>query len=435
MIIYWETNPYLPTVNTVNNSFYTWKSPEYGTYGYGIYVIYSQNDADNYEPTPFGVGDVENNFIESGQAFILQTSGGSGSISFNETVKADAYSYNNTVFRGSKTSGTTQQLRTNLYSVNANGSTTIADGTLIQFSANFSNKVDVNDARKIFNPGPSLSIKTDNIDLIVESRQIPSTEDTIHFSLTNAAIQNYRFVFVAKGLSESGLQGFLEDHYQNTLTPLNMEDTTVINFKIENVNGSNAANRFDIVFKPGVVLPVTITSVNAGPKDHDIKVDWKVINEKNVRQYEVERSVDGVQFMKVAMVPAVNSGTGNYSWLDTRVLPGYYYYRIKSIDNKGKVQYTANVKVLMGNGKPLITVYPNPITNGIINLQFINQPAGKYGIRLMNPLGQIIISKQIQRMDGSNTENIQWNYNLAHGVYQLEVTYPNGDVKIIKLMY
>jgi len=53
----------------------------------------------------------------------------------------------------------------------------------------------------------------------------------------------------------------------------------------------------------------------------------------------------------------------------------------------------------------------------------------------MNPLGQIIISKQIQRMDGSNTENIQWNYNLAHGVYQLEVTYPNGDVKIIKLMY
>jgi hypothetical protein len=134
-------------------------------------------------------------------------------------------------------------------------------------------------------------------------------------------------------------------------------------------------------------------------------------------------------------MPAKNTGSSDYSWLDGHVLPGYYYYRIKSIDNKGKIAYTKNVMVLVGDGKSVIKIYPNPITDGIINLQFINQPAGKYRIRLMNNLGQIIVSKQVERADGSNTENIKWNYNLAHGVYQLEITQPNGDVKIIKVLY
>jgi len=90
---------------------------------------------------------------------------------------------------------------------------------------------------------------------------------------------------------------------------------------------------------------------------------------------------------------------------------------------------------LVGDGKSLITIYPNPITNGIINLQMINMPAGKYGIRLMNHLGQIIVSKQVERMEGSNIEAIKWNYNLAHGVYQLEIIQPDGSVKVIKVMY
>jgi hypothetical protein len=160
-----------------------------------------------------------------------------------------------------------------------------------------------------------------------------------------------------------------------------------------------------------------------------------VVNEKNMKQYEVERSFDGMLFTKQSSILAKNTGISDYNWLDEHVLPGYYYYRIKSIDNSGKISYTKNVMVLIGDGKSLIKIYPNPITNGIINLQFINQPAGKYGIRLMNNLGQIIVSKQIERAAGSNTESIKWNYNLAHGVYQLQVTQPNGDVKIIKVLY
>ena len=182
-------------------------------------------------------------------------------------------------------------------------------------------------------------------------------------------------------------------------------------------------------------MPVTITSVKAYQKNADIAVEWKVENESNMVQYEVEKSVDGNQFSKAATVTAKNGAVHTYSWLDKNAVTGYNYYRIRSVDLNGKVSYTEIVKVFMGKMVSEITIYPNPVTNGKINLQLTNQPAGIYGIRLLNPLGQVIVSKSVTHAEGSSSQSIPWDYNLAHGVYQLEVTKPDGDVKVIKVMY
>ena len=431
-------NPYASAIDMTKvtktgglDQFYSaWNSPGYGNYGYGVYLTYNLIGG-NYVSTP---GGVVNNNVQSGQAFFVQATGGSGNMIFAEPSKAGSASNNND-FRMGSIKSVDQLLRTNFYSLDASGSKVISDGTLFQFDDAYSNKIDGTDARKIPNPGVNLSIKTGNKALIIESRKLPQIQDTLFFNLTGTQAQKYQFEFIATGMSADGLRGYLEDTYLHTSTPLNMEDTTIVNVAIDNNAGSKAANRFRIVFRQEVLPPVTITSLDAAAKGADIFVDWKVINEKNMKQYELERSFDGTLFTKQYSISAKNTGISNYNWLDEDVLPGYYYYRIRSIDNKGKITYTKNVSVLIGDGKSSIKIYPNPITDGIINLQFINQPAGKYGIRLMNNLGQIIVSKQIERADGSNTESIKWNYNLAHGVYQLQVTQPNGDVKIIKVLY
>ena len=105
------------------------------------------------------------------------------------------------------------------------------------------------------------------------------------------------------------------------------------------------------------------------------------------------------------------------------------------MDIDGKIAYTNIVKVLMGSIKQDITIYPNPITDGMIHLQLLNQPEGKYGLRLINKIGQIIVSKQINHAEGSSTELIKWDFNLAHGMYKLEVTKPDGSVKNINVLY
>ena len=214
-----------------------------------------------------------------------------------------------------------------------------------------------------------------------------------------------------------------------------MEGTTNVDFAVTSDKGSYAANRFRIVFKTAVVLPVKLVSVTAAQKDENIKVDWKTENEDAVKQYDVEKSIDGVSFKKAYTVAAENNGAGSYQWLDEQATPGYNYYRIRIEEQSGKVSYSDVVKVLIPFGKPSIGIYPNPITDGIIHLQLVNQPQGRYGIRLLNPLGQTIIAKQIEHAGGNATENIKWNYNLAHGVYQLEVLKPGGKIQVIKVMY
>ena len=105
------------------------------------------------------------------------------------------------------------------------------------------------------------------------------------------------------------------------------------------------------------------------------------------------------------------------------------------MDVNGKISYTSVVKVLIGSLKQDITISPNPITDGMIHLQFKNEDQGKYHIRLLNKLGQLILQQQFSHAGGNATDLIQWDYNLAHGTYQLEVTKPDGKVKDINVLY
>ena len=142
----------------------------------------------------------------------------------------------------------------------------------------------------------------------------------------------------------------------------------------------------------------------------------------------------GNTFPKTTAVVANNRGSANYSWLDANVAAGYNYYRIRSIDKNGQINYTKIVKIWIGQMKAAIAVYPNPIANGVINLQLTNQPAGVYGIRLLNSLGQIIVSKEISHTEGSSTVSIQYSHQLSKGIYQLEVTKPDGTVEVEKVV-
>ncbi|MDQ6756302.1 MAG: DUF6531 domain-containing protein [Bacteroidota bacterium] len=82
--------------------------------------------------------------------------------------------------------------------------------------------------------------------------------------------------------------------------------------------------------------------------------------------------------------------------------------------------------------KSIITVYPNPIQNGIINMQFVNMPKGGYSIRLVNALGQTIVSKQINHAEGSSPETIV--SNAIKGAYMLEITKPDNSKQINKII-
>ena len=105
------------------------------------------------------------------------------------------------------------------------------------------------------------------------------------------------------------------------------------------------------------------------------------------------------------------------------------------MDLNGKIAITNVVKVMTGSTHPVISVYPNPVSNGIINLQLDNQPAGNYGIRLLNKSGQVMMQRQVEHAGGSSTEIISLDKYTPRGIYQLEVTKPDGTTSNINVIY
>ncbi len=85
-----------------------------------------------------------------------------------------------------------EQLITNLLAINADGSTSLIDGTLHQFDESYNNKVNSSDARKLMNTANNFSIKTSGVNLVVERRALLTEQDTIQYNMSSMVKQNYR---------------------------------------------------------------------------------------------------------------------------------------------------------------------------------------------------------------------------------------------------
>jgi hypothetical protein len=152
-------------------------------------------------------------------------------------------------------------------------------------------------------------------------------------------------------------------------------------------------------------------------------VEWTAQTEVNMEKYEVEKSTNGQQFSKATSVVARgnNNNPAAYDWMDVNANNGNNYYRIKAISKTGEVHYSKVIRVHIGNVGNGIGIYPNPINDYVVSLS-LNLPKGKYTITLTNKLGQQIFNKEIEHLGGAATQTVQFENNLAQGVYQLAVS-------------
>ena len=406
-------------------------------YGVGAYqTLYK--DGNNYRnllasPT-FGPAGTINNNIESGVAFFVQSYNTNGQVYFTENAKASTVG-KGIAMREQTTADDVAGLSVRLFVVTGNGSSYVADGVLQQFSSQFSNDIDSMDTRKIYNSAENLAIISNNEKLVIERRQELSATDTINYQITNVTNQKYRLVFTASGVENSAVNGFILDSYTKIATPLNSDGDTQLDFTVSSDAASKVANRFKVIFRPLQTTPVTIASVKASVQNDKVSIDWNVENQSSMKQYEVERSVDGKNFTQIAEVAANNNSSASYNWLDENAAQGNNYYRIRSVDVNGKTEYSSIVKAQISNVSVSIKIYPNPAVDAKVNIQLVNQPAGVYYARLLNSIGQVIASKKIVRTAGNSIETIEWNKNAARGIYNLQITMPDGSLNVSRIQY
>lgn len=372
--------------------------------------------------------------IQSSQAFYVETAAaGAAALTINENAKSTTNI--TSMFRpmepvpGMVKAGS---VRTNLYLLNADNSKVLADGNLVEFGSDFYNGVSNQDALKFGNVNEGLAALRNGIALAIERRPVINLNDTIFFKLTKTTARGYRMQIIPEGLSQQNVQAFFEDSYLKSRTALSIVDTSSINFVIDANAASAVANRFRIVFKTFTVLPLSFTSIKAYQVNEDVKVDWQVQEEVNILMYEIEKSVNGVDF-EFVNTTAKNS-TGNYSWIDRTPFAGRNYYRIKSIDRNGVIIYSPIVDVVVAHHGTHFTIVPNPVKGKVINLQFANQTKGSYQFNLMNSAGQLVFSSKTQISNNSTSKVLNTHTVLPAGIYQLQIAGPANNIETQKLI-
>ncbi|MEO6670666.1 MAG: right-handed parallel beta-helix repeat-containing protein [Ferruginibacter sp.] len=426
----------------INDVFYVWDPKLAGTYNLGGWQTIS--GIAGYIPTvgvpPSGnpatiiyPAGVPAPFIESGMAVFVKGNGTGGAISFNENCKSDS----SRLVTRQNDNGNNLVDRQWLYASLFTNTGEIADGNIIAFDDGLGNNVNEYDATKIVNGGENFGIIRDENILAVEAREPLAVTDTIFYYTTNLRQQPYQLRFAPVNMSSVNLQAFLIDRYTNVNLPLLLTDSTYVDFNVTEDAGSSAPGRFIIVFAPLIPLDVTFEDIKAWRHEQNINVEWHIQNETNTLLYYVERSGDGSQFTPIGKMQPKNNngGAAYYIWPDTKPLSKGNFYRIKSIDHNGDAQYSRIVKVLFIDKPAGIEVYPNPVTNGKIQLWFIGMPEGIYVVNIFNAQGQCLFKKQLLHQGGTNMETVTPAVYFAHGNYQLLITGP-GNTKITdKIIY
>uniref|UniRef100_UPI000688E65A Ig-like domain-containing protein n=1 Tax=Segetibacter koreensis TaxID=398037 RepID=UPI000688E65A len=380
----------------------------------GQYVVYDALNNSNSLP---GVSEVDKN-IQSGQAFFVQTiSGGSASLSFKESYKSTG---NTAVFRDPRyTTKLSIQLLLNL---NA-GLENKADGVVSFFDKDYSSAIGSDDSYKFTNLDENLAINRNGTALSIEGRPTITADDTIPLKIWQFRQSNYYLRLAGSNFSPD-VTAFIKDEYLHKQTPVDLSSVTLFPFSIDTSAASFAKDRFSIVFKAGSALPVTLTNVKAYQKNNGIEVDWTSEAETNIAQYEIEKSVNGQDFIKATSINAKgnNSVTENYGWLDEIPNLGSNFYRIKVVEKSGAIKYSNVVRVNIAEVNSSITVFPNPIKDNLVKVQFNNMEKGRYFAVLYNTLGQKLYSSTIDHTTTSGTYTISLGRLISKGTYTLHIS-------------
>ncbi|MGB3005704.1 MAG: T9SS type A sorting domain-containing protein [Chitinophagaceae bacterium] len=153
-------------------------------------------------------------------------------------------------------------------------------------------------------------------------------------------------------------------------------------------NSLTSFSPFSFGLKPGGTLPLHLISFDAENSNGLVKLKWKASDEIDVNKYVVEESINGNLFVETGTINAKNTGGVNlYSFSRPVAINSNYYFRIKILNNNGKIEYSNIILVKLVTRQ--VTIYPNPVTNTLI-LSGLNSGGT---IKIVNMTGQIVLQQ------------------------------------------
>ena len=196
---------------------------------------------------------------------------------------------------------------------------------------------------------------------------------------------------------------------------------------VTTVDANGGTNTLTFAYTIGVnPLPVELTAFVATAKNLDALLTWSTASEKNNDHFDVERSLNGTDFVKIDEVKGQGSSSSatDYARTDAGIgakANGLVYYRLKQVDTDGTSTYSPVRSVRFGKVVPAIALFPNPATTAT-NLDLTALPAGSYQVSVLDAAGRVVLHTTL---DAGLAHALQLN-TIASGSYTLLVRGTNG---------
>lgn len=187
------------------------------------------------------------------------------------------------------------------------------------------------------------------------------------------------------------------------------------------VTGLNAIGKWNTL----AIVPVELLDFKVNALHNNNILNWQTASEKNSDHFDVERSTDGNQFIKIGEVKAFGSTNQvqNYNYLDVSLPPQYnvFYYRLRQVDKDNKAEYSPIRSISIDKqDKSIIKIYPNPNNGQFVATITISDKDTEFSIQ--NSRGQVIWKGIIAA--GQESRNIQLE-QATNGLYF--VSYRNSQ--------
>jgi hypothetical protein len=185
-------------------------------------------------------------------------------------------------------------------------------------------------------------------------------------------------------------------------------------------------------------LPIKLVSFTGGYSNGVASLKWAAQNEINFKQYELERSVNGVDFLQIETVSAkpANSATNDYTYIDK--LSNYtektVYYRLKIIDKDGRFEYSSIIRLIINGGFKGMNIYPNPLETDL-SISFSSETNTPAVVKIIDKTGRMVLTQKIQISKGVNAIKVPVISELKAGAYMLivQTNTSTETTKFIKL--
>lgn len=184
------------------------------------------------------------------------------------------------------------------------------------------------------------------------------------------------------------------------------------------------------------VLPITISYLNGTKQNSSHNLNWKVncTSSQNVTM-AIERSTDDRNFKAVTSITADGIRCLQpFTYTDNAPLAGNNYYRLKTVDENGKITYsTIIILINKDNGFDIAGIMPSLINN---NTAVLNASAAKkmpMTVMVTDLLGRQVQQSNYNLIAGSNQITMNFT-SLAAGTYQLVGYTTEGKSKTIRFV-